>query len=307
MFLFILNLIITFLFLLALLPIFKRFFLVQPNNRSSHQISKPTAGGVIFVMMICIQGYLNNFFIPIICLPLSIVGLIDDKYDLKPILRIFAQVLTIVALINFSLLKENWFSELNIIFYLIALGFIIFSSTGCINFINFMDGLDGLLASCMIIVLSFISIFYDLQLWPYIGSLLGFLILNWGPSRIFMGDVGSTFVGSLFVGLILQSDNYLDALKILLLASPLLGDACISVIRRYFSGKSVVIPHKSFFFQRLHRGGLSHQAVTIIYSSATLAIGLSFLIGNLQWMLLTIFFEILIAVYLENKVAIRFD
>ena len=307
MFLFILNLIITFLLLLALIPGFKRFFLDQPNNRSSHEISKPTAGGIIFVIVICIQGYLNNFFLPLICMPLSIVGLIDDKYDLKPKFRLFAQVLTIIALINFSLLKENWFSEVNIIFYLIALGVIIFSSTGCINFINFMDGLDGLLTSCMIIVLSFISLFYDLQLWPYIGSLLGFLILNWGPSKIFMGDVGSTFIGSLFVGLILMSDNYVDAFKILLLASPLLGDALISVIRRYFSGKSVVIPHNSFLFQRLHRGGLSHQAVTIIYSTATLAIGISFLIGNLKWMFLTIFIELLIAIYLEKKVAIKFD
>lgn len=99
----------------------------------------------------------------------------------------------------------------------------------------------------------------------------------------------------------------MDGFKILLLASPLLGDACISVIRRYFSGKSVVIPHKSFFFQRLHRGGLSHQSVTIIYSFATLAIGLSFLIGNLQSMLITIFIELLIAIYLEKKVAIKFD
>ncbi len=289
------------------LPFLKKIFLVEPNKRSSHLISKPTAGGIVFVLIITLVGFFKEFYVPLLCLPLSIIGLVDDKFDLKPISRIFVQVFTIVFLIYFSPLNETLVNNYSSFVYLPILFAVIFSFTACINFLNFVDGLDGLLTGCMIIIFSSICISQRLDLWAYIGSLMGFLILNWSPSKVFMGDVGSTFIGALFVGTILQTDSFVDGFKSFLLASPLLGDALISVVRRYMSGKSITIPHKSFFFQRLHQGGLSHRRVSCIYMSACLALGLTMIFGNLFTMLMVIIIELFILFYLDNKFAVKFE
>lgn len=296
---------LTYFLTYLILPFLKKFFLIEPNKRSSHFIAKPTAGGIVFVFLISLTGYLNNHLIPMICLPLSIVGLIDDKYDLNPNLRLTAQIITIIFLINESPLNNLLLNSYDFIIYLIILFGLFFFSVALINFINFVDGLDGLLAGCMVLILSASSIYLNLNFWTYVSCLVGFLILNWYPSKLFMGDVGSTFLGSLFLGIILiNTENFEDAFKILLLASPLLGDALISVIRRLLSGKSIVIPHKSFYFQRLNQGKLSHQQVSIIYISATLLICLCLLFGNLYWMISSIILEFIILLFLEKKYAI---
>lgn len=297
--------IVSYLITYSAIPILSKYFFDTPNERSSHTISKPTAGGIVFVFLISIIAYFNNDFIPLLCLPLSIVGLIDDKYDLQPFIRLSAQIFTIILLFNFSPLNDILLNSYSGLPFFLILLLIIFLSSGCINFINFGDGLDGLLAGCMIIIFGTISIYLDLNYWPYVACLLGFIILNWYPSKIFMGDIGSTFLGSIFVGVILHNESFAEAFKILLLASPLLGDALISVSKRFLSGKSIVIPHKSFYFKRLNEGKFSHDHVSMIYMSATFLICLSLLLGNLYWMIGTICFEFLVLLFLEKNFAVR--
>ena len=236
---------------------------------------------------------------------MCIVGLIDDICEVKPNFRIVAQIVTTIFFLKISPLNNillNYFNKPLLVIILMGL---IFMSVACINFINFGDGIDGLLAGCMIIIFSTISIYFNLNFWPYVSCLIGFLLLNWQPSKVFMGDIGSTFLGALFLGVILQTDNFIEALKILLLASPLLGDALISVIRRLLSGKSIIIPHKSFYFKRLNEGGLMHREVSIIYMIATFLICICLLFGNLYWMIGAIIFELIVLLYLEKKLAIQ--
>ena len=64
--------------------------------------------------------------------------------------------------------------------------------TSIINFMNFMDGIDGLVCGCMIVIFSFMNIEIHYLL-PIIGTLIGFLFFNWEPSKVFMGDTGSLF------------------------------------------------------------------------------------------------------------------
>ena len=301
----ILSFLFTYFLTYLIIPLLKRFFLVVPNNRSSHSIAKPTAGGIVFVSLISFTGCFINHYIPLICLPLSIVSLIDDKYDLKPNFRLLIQIMTIISLIIISPLNKILLDYFDNIIYLILLFGLIFLSLACINFINFADGLDGLLAGCMVIIFTTISIYLGLNFWIYIASLIGFLFLNWYPSKLFMGDVGSIFLGSLFLGTIFQTNNFTDAFKLLLLASPLLGDALISVTRRLLSGESIVIPHKSFYFQRLNQGKLSHSQVSTIYMTATTLICVCLLFGNLYWMVGTIFLEFILLLFLEDKFAIK--
>ena len=240
-------------------------------------------------------------------MPLSIVGFIDDIYDLKPKLRLIAQIVTAIFFINISPLNDILLSSFNGLLFIIILIGLIFMSVACINFINFADGIDGLLGGCMIIIFSTISIYLKLNFWPYVFCLVGFLLLNWHPSKVFMGDVGSAFLGALFLGFILQTNNFIDALKILLLASPLLGDALITLSRRLFLGKSIVIPHKSFYFKRLNEGGLSHDQVSTIYMSATSLICICLLFGNLYWMIGVIILELIILLFLDKKFAIQHE
>ena len=297
---------LTYLVTFSLIPILKKFFLIEPNKRSSHSIPKPTAGGIVFVLLISLNGILNQHYIPLFCIPLSIIGLLDDKFDLKPNSRLIAQIVTIIFLIKISPLNIILIDTFKY-FYIFSLLGLIFLSAGCINFINFADGLDGLLAGCMIIIFATISIYFGSNFWPYVACLIGFLFLNWYPSKLFMGDVGSTFLGALFLGIILQTDNFLEAIKILLLASPLLGDSLITLTRRLISRESILVPHKSFYFKRLNQGKLSHKQVSIIYILATSLICICFLFGNLKLMITTIFLELLILLMLERKFAVKYN
>ena len=172
-----------------------------------------------------------------------------------------------------------------------------------------MDGLDGLVAGCMLIIISFASIHLDvpLSLWALVGSLFGFLIWNWSPASVFMGDVGSTFLGAILVLLVLHSPTWSDALSLLLVATPLLGDACICVLRRVISGQPVFQAHRLHLFQRLHQAGWSHARVSTLYVVATAFLCISLVSGGgLFWVSSIAALELLLGVWLDQHVAVPF-
>ena len=72
-----------------------------------------------------------------------------------------------------------------------------------------MDGIDGLVSGCMSCGIFFIAISKNLPLnyWALIGSMIAFLILNWQPAKLFMGDVGSTYLGAIYAGLSFNSNS----------------------------------------------------------------------------------------------------
>ena len=76
-----------------------------------------------------------------------------------------------------------------------------------------MDGIDGLVAGSMILIFAVGSIFISNYFLIFVGSLSAFLFWNWYPSKVFMGDGGSTFLGSIFFGLLLDSSNIFESLK----------------------------------------------------------------------------------------------
>ena len=146
------------------------------------------------------------------------------------------------------------------------------SITAIINFVNFMDGIDGIVASNLLLTIYIISFYVpnSSTLFIAVGSLIGFLILNWSPAKLFMGDVGSTFLGALLAGLILQAESWSQSLGFLLLTSPILLDAFICVVRRLISRQNIFRPHKLHLYQRLHQAGWSHAKITKLYFDVTL-------------------------------------
>jgi UDP-N-acetylmuramyl pentapeptide phosphotransferase/UDP-N-acetylglucosamine-1-phosphate transferase len=292
---FIFSLSLSYLFIAAILPELKKRLLDNPNARSSHIVPTPRGAGIAFVI---IGSILHGIFtvgtirwVPFICLPLAIVGIVDDHKDLSPGWRYLMQILTALALLSISNIGISFWS----------LPFLVVIVTAVINFMNFMDGLDGLLAGCSVLLMSATSA------WAISGSILGFLLWNWSPAKVFMGDVGSTFIGAVFAGFVLQQSSPQNGLSILLLAFPLFGDAMISLTCRFFAKENIFQPHRQHLYQRLNRAGWNHSKVASLYILAVFTLILARAIGGFPLLIALIFIEFLIGIVLDRSIAIKFD
>ena len=298
---FLIFFLITYLVQKSLLPKFKEWVLDQPNDRSLHKSPTPSGGGIVFVIVGTLGSCYFKFFIPLICLPLSIIGLVDDKIKLSNTLRYISQVCIVILLTNFCSLKVN---TNNISLDLILNLILIISLTAIINFVNFMDGIDGLVAGSMILYLSIFAIIVTPAILPLIAALTAFLIFNWHPSRIFMGDAGSTFLGVLYAGLLLETPSWIIALKVLTVATPLFLDAFFCILRRLVAKDNIFKPHRKHLYQRLvGQYGLTHANVSILYISASISLAFSAFIGGWNIIVLSLFLIIVIGYYLDRKIA----
>jgi UDP-N-acetylmuramyl pentapeptide phosphotransferase/UDP-N-acetylglucosamine-1-phosphate transferase len=286
---------LTWLLLWMLIPWLRRRLLDQPNARSSHRIPTPRGGGVVFVLVGSLLslalGAGTSSWIPLICCPLALVGLLDDRFDLPAVWRYAAQVATAGVLVAMAAVPlPIW-----------ALPLVLVAITAVINFTNFMDGLDGLVALCGIVLMASVG------LWPVAGALLGFLAWNWSPAKVFMGDVGSTWIGAVFAGMVLQQPGPWEAISLLLVSFPLLGDALICVLRRLRAGQPVFQAHRLHLFQRLQRGGWPHAKVAFVYGGATTLLALARAFGNAATQIPLIGAEMLIALWMERNQAVSFQ
>ena len=302
-----LGAVFSWLLLRALIPHLRRHLLDQPNDRSSHSVPTPSGGGLGFVLVttlasilsLSLNGWSVTAAVSITVLPLSVVGFLDDLYILPATWRYGVQLATAFVLIILSPLQISW----------LLLPLLLIAVTSVINFINFMDGLDGLVAACMVLAISSSALVLgsSWSIWALVGSLLGFLPWNWSPAKVFMGDVGSTFLGAVFVALVLQAPSWSQALALLLVATPLLADACLCVPRRLIAGNQIFSAHRLHLFQRLHQAGWSHSKVSTVYISATLFLSIALLYGGLGWVIGIAAVELLIGVWLDQRVAVPFE
>ena len=141
-----------------------------------HSYVKPTSGGILFIIMYTVVAIYQNFYLPLLSIPISIVGLLDDKFILSNKIKFIFQISTVTFILFFLKNQDtsflSYFLENN--FYLYFL--LILLGVGIINFVNFMDGIDGIVCGCMIII--FISINGTFHyLFPAVGALSAFLIL----------------------------------------------------------------------------------------------------------------------------------
>ena len=155
--------------------------------------------------------------------------------------------------------------------------------TGLVNAYNFMDGIDGI-AGGQALTASLAWFIPGMALFQYtgyptmavvslilFGAALGFLLLNWPPAKIFMGDVGSAFLGYAFavLPLLFQSDRGATGGRFpvfaFLAVAPFVLDASYTFFRRLLKRENVFAAHRSHLYQRLVISGLSHQTVTLAY------------------------------------------
>lgn len=303
------------LLLAALIPQLRRRLLDQPNARSSHSLPTPRGGGVAFVLVSCVANVLAWVMsassaslplplvaAPLLALPLAVVGFLDDRDNLPASWRYGVQLATAFLLILVSPLVALSVGFLPVVVLLVI------AVTAVINFTNFMDGLDGLVAGCMVVAITSaaIQLAAPWPIWALVGALLGFLLWNWSPAKVFMGDVGSTFLGAVFAVLVLQSSSWTEALALLLVATPLMGDACLCVPRRFIAGQRVLQAHRLHLFQRLHQAGWPHARVSSLYIAATALLAFALMWGGLTWVIALSALELLLGIWLDQQVAVPF-
>lgn len=276
----------------------KSGFIAKPKSDRWHK--RPTAmlGGVA---IFATTGLIYVVFVPhtfesLIILAASsflfLVGLLDDLLNIKPYQKLIGQLIGSAFVVGFGL-------KLPITGYeLIDIWITVFWLVGITNAINLLDNMDGLAAGIAAIGASSLAFGFavngqtaEVQLIAvFIGALVGFLIFNFNPASIFMGDCGSMFVGFLLASSVLlgqtggrsRSIFTILAVPVLILFVPIFDTTFVTILRKLW-GRKASQGGRDHTSHRLVALGLSERsAVLMIYSFAVAAGVLSLLVGTLQ-------------------------
>ena len=301
-----LSIFLTWFLTKLLIKPFKRFIPDLPNKRSAHHKLKPRGGGISFILINFVLAIIFSQKTFFFLLPLSIVSFLDDFFNLSKFIRLFTQILTSFYLFLISPYFDSLILIDNITLKIFLISIILVASTAIINFCNFVDGIDGILTGSVLVVLISFSFLIDGNVWPLIGSLIGFLLWNWEPSKIFMGDIGSNFLGGVLVWILLNSGSVQFSFCFLLISFPILIDPLTCLIRRFINKQNIFEAHSLHLYQRLNKAGLAHNRVSKIYILSSFFISLSFFAGGLKIQILTTIFIFLLGILIDKKKAIPF-
>ena len=176
----------SWLLLYALIPLLSDRLLDHPNARSSHRKPTPRGGGIVFVLLSSVSSGLALLFgqwsifslVVLLSTPLALFGLVDVRYRFPAFCRYCFQFLTAVLFLILSPSIYRFISPVASpdLLFIFTFIFLAIAITAVINFANFMDGLDGLVAGCMLVAIAFLAVSLSAPwpLWVLVGSLLGF-------------------------------------------------------------------------------------------------------------------------------------
>jgi len=267
-----------------------------PNERSSHVIPTPRGGGLAIVLSFYFALFAfflsgaveSTVFYGLLGLSLiAIIGFIDDHNHVPARYRLLIHFAA-AAWAGYWLGIIPWGDHDSQFILIMLWGITLFYLVWMLNLYNFMDGIDGIASveamSVMFSVILFLFLGEDnsadkssnieLMMALFI-ALSGFIIWNWPPAKIFIGDVGSAFLGILIgsFSLITANNGSLDFSLWLILLAVFITDATYTLLVRLFSGEKVYEAHRSHAYQILSRQ-YGHKMVT-----------LGILMINLFWLL----------------------
>jgi len=214
------------------------------------------------------------------------VGLWDDKKHLGPFFKLAVQFAVAIVAAAFAEIRVELFIESTLISSLLSAFWIVLM----INSFNFLDNMDGASAGIAVIVSSILfaaaafsgQIFVGGMALVFIGTLLGFLVFNFPPARIFMGDAGSLVIGFFVALLTLRTTYYHEAhsgqwypvfMPLIVMAVPLYDFISVTLLR-ISQGKSPFVGDTQHFSHRLKRHGLTDAQTALTLYLATLCTGL---------------------------------
>ena len=274
------------------------------NNPGTTEIrwgstSKPAFGGISFYIVFLLSFAVYAIIFASSDIPLEffgvliassigfLVGLADDAYNTKPFLKFLGQFAAAVALIatnNYITLFDN-----NLINYALTFVWV----TGMMNSINMLDNMDGITTSVSIGVISTalftLVLTQDLNhlyFWVLLGTvaaLIGFLYYNWNPSRMYMGDTGSQFLGALLAALGIyffwngykfeDTSFFPKAITPILAFLPSIIDTTTVTINRIARGQSPFVGGRDHTTHHLSYLGLKDRYIAIFFLTMTFVCG----------------------------------
>lgn len=258
-----------------------------PNNRSLHDKPIPRTGGLGLHAGVLLPCPLMLTGLPavvwIVCSALLLVSFIDDIRGLPVIVRLAAHLAGGGIYAATAIWPE---------YGLLAACFVTVAIAWGINLYNFMDGADGLAGGMALFGFGFFGIVawfaghadFALINFSIAAAAAAFLLFNFHPARIFMGDVGAVPLGFLAVttGLHGWSQQIWTWWFPLLIFSPFIVDASVTLARRAFSGARVWEAHREHYYQKLVRLGWSHRRTALAEYALMSLCGIAAIAG-LQW------------------------
>lgn len=222
------------------------------------------------------------------------MGLLDDFFDLRPRWKLLGQFIVAVIMYQSGMGIRAISSPLGGSIELGLLGFpvTLLWFMGCMNAVNLMDGLDGLAAGICLFVgitLFLVSLHFNNLMGMVLlavlnGAILGFLVFNFPPARIFLGDSGSMLLGFLVASFsLLGASRKAEAAVALFIPIVALGlpimDTAVAIIRRWYQHLPISTPDRKHIHHRLVAMGYSQQrAVLVLYAVSVVMAGFAVLI-----------------------------
>ena len=259
-----------------------------PNNRSLHERVVPRIGGVAILMSaVPSLGYLWSSAIALIAAALATLSFVDDKKGLPIGLRFVAHGAAALALAIW--LKPALSYP--------ALACVVLATWWMTNLYNFMDGSDGLAGGMAVFgfgayaIAAYLAgdIAFALAASSVTTTAAVFLIFNFPPARVFMGDAGSIPTGflALAMGSYGYASGYWGAWFPFVVFSPFIFDATLVLLRRMLIGEKFWTAHRSHYYQRLVQMGLGHRKTALaeyalMLGCAVAALGLRNASSSLQ-------------------------
>jgi len=253
-----------------------------PTSRSSHSVPTPIGGGIGIVLsylaMLAFLALADIAPLGEIAVLLSgalvaVVGFLDDRKHLSVGLRLGVQTASVLyAVWLCGDLPPLWVGNMQVGGVLFAWVFIPLALVWLTNLYNFMDGIDGLAGmeaafvsfAAAVILFAFGDVGLGLVCLGLFAGVTGFLVWNWPPARIFMGDAGSGFLGLTLgiVALLSHAHGTMSLWSWVLLLGAFIVDASVTLVRRIVTGKPFYQAHRQHAYQHAALRYKSHGVVT---------------------------------------------
>lgn len=268
-----------------------------PNERSMHDRIVPRGGGLCFVastLLVAValrwvvlpSGPWVWYVLPL--LAMAVLGWLEDRSGLGILTRFMFQALFAVLLAMFLLEGDDAGPIFGSV-YIVWFAVIVMGTIWVTNLYNFMDGMDGLAAGNAVVVLATLALWFveveesGLAVFCLVlaGSVAGFLVVNWHPARVFMGDSGSLALGMVIAALSFGGmfKHDLPVTAFVILMGVFLFDATFTLLRRIIRGEKWWQSHRSHLYQRA--AGIGFSQVRIV----TIVIVLDILLATVATML----------------------
>ncbi len=282
----------------------RRGLVDRPGPRRRHTGVVPRTGGLVLFVSFVAAALLAQWlpvprqdpkelirFLGIILgmATLFVVGLVDDRFELRPgpqyLAQALAALIAILCLVFIERVMNPFTDQVQILPYWFTVAFTLLWIVGMINTINFLDGLDGLASGVGAIVSAVLTIHmlregqYSVALLPLalLGTTLGFLPYNLPPARIFLGS-GAWLLGYAVATLGIAAGAKL-ALLLLVLGIPIIDVAWL-MLSRLRAGQSIGQGDRRHLHFRLLDAGLSHRQVLLLYYGYGIGLGAVALLIN---------------------------